>query len=96
MVNTQFDPMLDHVGAWPIKSKLITKGMFEMGLLLILFENKIIDLELPKLDLLIKYSFKMFLIYLMILDCIDTSLIKQSKLVQPSLMRLLIGDEILE
>lgn len=67
-----------------------------MGLLLILLENKVINLELLKLDLLIKCSFEMFLIYLMMLDCIDTSLIKQSKLVQLSLMRLLIRDEVLE
>lgn len=76
MINTQADPMLDHVGTYLIQIKLIMKETLDMGLLLILLKNKIIDLELMKLDLLIKCSFKTFLIDLMMLNCIDTSLIK--------------------
>lgn len=72
------------------------KEMFEMGLLLILFENKITNLELLNSNLLFECLFKMFLIDFMMFNCIDMSLIKQSELVQPILMRLLVWDEILE
>ena len=71
MVNTKIDPTFDHVGAYPIWGELITKGMFSMGLLLILFENKVTNIELLKLYLLIECSLKMFLINLMMLDGID-------------------------
>lgn len=67
-----------------------------MGLLMILFKHKVTNFELMRLDLLVKCSLEMLLINLVIINCIDTPLIKKSNLVQLRLTSFLIRDKFLK